>query len=376
MTNLILNGIFRTVIVSSLSIFLILLFKKNVFKRFSKKFNYYVWLIVVIKLLLPFTYYTFTINILRTKKNININNINLEGFNNISNLKNSILLYAWLITVLIYLTYTIFKYIKLKNLINDLSYDVEDEEMINLYKDILKEFNITKDIKLKYSYEVETPAFFNSCVLLPPHDYKLKELNWIFRHELMHFKSKDLCLKYVMLFLKIVYWFNPFVYIMDKHIDLDCELYCDERVLKNRSEEEKQDYALTIINAMRRGSNISNKFVAGLHKQSDIRKRVINMFNEKYKNGILMALILCLLSSITFLKVNSTSISNLNILPEEVDYSEPIRIAVISFISFTYADAPEKLRKEHKENCEYIGKIPKDSDKIEVDIKFYNKLKP
>ncbi|MGO1042675.1 M56 family metallopeptidase [Clostridioides difficile] len=376
MTNLILNGIFRTVIVSSLSIFLILLFKKNVFKRFSKKFNYYVWLIVVIKLLLPFTYYTFTINILRTKKNININNINLEGFNNISNLKNSILLYAWLITVLIYLIYTIFKYIKLKNLINDLSYDVEDEEIINLYKGILKEFNITKDIKLKYSYEVDTPAFFNSCVLLPPHDYKLKELNWIFRHELMHFKSKDLCLKYVMLFLKIVYWFNPFVYIMDKHIDLDCELYCDERVLKNRSEEEKQDYALTIINATRRGSNISNKFVAGLHKQSDIRKRVINMFNEKYKNGILMALILCLLSSITFLKVNSTSISNLNVLPEEVDYSEPIRIAVISFISFTYADAPEKLRKEHKENCEYIGKIPKDSDKIEVDIKFYNKLKP
>ncbi|MCC0649804.1 M56 family metallopeptidase [Clostridioides sp. ZZV15-6598] len=376
MVNSILNGIFRTVIVSNLSIFLILIFKKNVFKRFSKKFNYYIWMIVVTKLLLPFTYYTFTINILRSKENININNINLEGFNNISNLKNNILLYAWLITVVIYLIHTLFKYIKLKNLINDLSYDVEDEEIINLYKDILKEFNITKDIKLKYSYEVETPAFFDSCVLLPPHEYNLKELNWIFRHELMHFKSRDLCLKYVMIFLKIVYWFNPFVYIMDKHIDLDCELYCDERVLKNRSEEEKQDYALTIINAMRRGSNISNKFVAGLHKQSDIRKRVINMFNEKYKNGILMALILCLLSSITFLKVNSTSISNLNVLPEEVDYSEPIRIAVISFISFTYADAPEKLRKEHKENCEYIGKIPKDSDKIEVDIKFYNKLKP
>ncbi|MCC0674159.1 peptidase M56 [Clostridioides sp. ES-S-0145-01] len=376
MTNLILNGIFRTTIVSSLSVFLILVFKKNVFKRFSKKFNYYIWMIIVIKLLLPFTYYTFTINILRSKENININNINLEGFNNVSNLKNNIFLYTWLITVVIYLIYTIFKYLKLKNLINDLSYDVEDKEIINLYKDILKEFDITKDIKLKYSYEVETPAFFDSCVLLPPHDYNLKELDWIFRHELMHFKSKDLYLKYVMIFLKIVYWFNPFVYIMDKHIDLDCELYCDERVLKNRSEEEKQDYALTIINAMRRGSNISNKFVAGLHKQSDIRKRVMNMFNEKYKNGILMALILCLLSSITFLKVNSTSITNLNVLPEEVYYSETTNRAIIGFVSFTYADAPEKVRKEHKENCENLGKIPKDSDKIEVHIKFYNKLKP
>ncbi|TQW86545.1 peptidase M56, partial [Clostridioides difficile] len=27
----------------------------------------------------------------------------------------------------------------------------------------------------------------------------------------MHFKSKDFHLKYLVLFLKIVYWFNPFI---------------------------------------------------------------------------------------------------------------------------------------------------------------------
>ena len=138
MSNFILNGIFRTVIVSSLSILMILIFKKNVFKRFSKKFNYYIWMIVVIKLFLPFTYYTFTINILRSKKHININNINLEGFNNVSTISNNIILYTWIITVVVYLIYTIFKYIKLKNLINDLSYDVDDGEIVNLYKNILE----------------------------------------------------------------------------------------------------------------------------------------------------------------------------------------------------------------------------------------------
>ncbi|UUV14925.1 M56 family metallopeptidase [Clostridioides difficile] len=374
MSNFILNGIFRTVIVSSLSILLILIFKKNVFKRFSKKFNYYIWMIVVIKLFLPFTYYTFTINILRSKKHININNINLEGFNNVSTISNNIILYTWIITVVVYLIYTIFKYIKLKNLINDLSYDVDDEEIVNLYKNILEEFNIKKDIKLKYSYEVETPAFFNSCVLLPTHEYKLKELDWIFRHELMHFKSRDLYLKYVILFLKTVYWFNPFIYIMDKHIDLDCELYCDERVLKNRNSEEKKDYALTILNAMRKGSNTSNKFIAGLHKQSDIKKRVMNMFNEKYKNGILMALTLCLLSSITFLKVNSTSIVNLNVLPKGFEDLRTVSSIRFSVIGFTYADAPKNMREEYKINCESLGLIPKDSDKIEVGVEYYDSL--
>ncbi|MBY1991790.1 M56 family metallopeptidase, partial [Clostridioides difficile] len=284
------------------------------------------------------------------------------------------LLYTWITSVVIYLIYTIFKYIKLKNLISDLSYEVDDEEIINLYRSILKEFDITKDIKLKYSYEVETPAFFNSCVLLPPHDYKLKELDWIFRHELMHFKSKDLYLKYVILFLKIVYWFNPFVYIMDKHIDLDCELYCDERVLKNRNSEEKKDYALTIINAMRKGTNTSNKFIAGLHKQSDIKKRVKNMFNEKYKNGILMALTLCLLSSITFLKVNTTSVINFNVLPKGLEDAHVIGSITVTTIEFTYADAPKNVREEHKRNCEELGVIPKDSDQIGVGVEYYNSL--
>ncbi|MGX9758083.1 M56 family metallopeptidase [Clostridioides difficile] len=367
MTNLILNGISRTVIVSSLCIFLILIFKKTIFKRFSKKFNYYIWLIVVLKLLLPFTYYTFTVDILRNKTKANIDNINLEHFNSVSTLSNSILVYVWISTVIIYLIYTIFKYIKLKNLINDLSYEVEDEKIINLYKSILKEFNITKDIKLKYSYEVETPAFFDSCVILPPHDYKLKELEWIFRHELMHFKSKDLYLKYVVLFLKIVYCFNPVIYIMDKHIDLDCELYCDERVLKKFSTEDKRDYALTIINAMRRSSKSSNKFVAGLHKQSDIKKRITNMFNEKYKNGILIALIICLLFSVTFFKFDSTSlIEDTTPLNKSESVFEGREEGMFITIDFTYADAPEKLRREHEENCRAVGTIPKDSDSIEV----------
>ncbi|MCC0685422.1 M56 family metallopeptidase [Clostridioides sp. ZZV14-6345] len=372
MVDLILNGLFRTVIVSSLCILLILTFKKSIFKRFSKKFNYYIWLIVIIKLLLPFTYYTLTVNVFRRKENINIDNINLEYFNKAQTSYSSILLYIWICTVIIYLLYTIFKYIKLKNLIDDLSYDVDDEEIINLYVGLLEELNISKDIKLKYSHEVESPVFFNLSVLLPPHDYKLEELDWIFRHELMHFKSKDLHLKYLVLFLKIVYWFNPFVYIMEKYMDLDCELYCDEKVLKNCTVQQKQAYALTIVNAMKRGTNFSNKFVAGLNKQSDIRKRVMSMFSEKHKNGILMALIISLFSSITFFKFDSTSII------EESDFLERSRYTfegrqedMFVTIDFTYANAPRKLRREHEENCRANGIVPKDSDSIEIIPRFY-----
>lgn len=301
--NLILNDILRTVVLSGLCIVILLSFRMTIFKRFSKRFNYYIWLIVIIKLLLPFTYYTFTFN--RQEYKYTINKVYLENINNLLTSKNSILFFIWITSIIIYLVYISWKYVKVKILINDLSYDVEDKEIKNLYENLLKELSINKKIQLKYSYEVETPVFFNSSVILPPYDYTLKELDWIFRHELMHFKSKDLYIKYLVLFLKCVYWFNPFIYIMEKFIDLDCEFYCDERVLKNRTIEERQDYALTIINAMRKGSSHSNKFVAGLHKESDIRKRVSSMFNERCRSGILMVVILCLLSSITYFKFDS-----------------------------------------------------------------------
>ncbi|UWD47232.1 M56 family metallopeptidase [Clostridioides difficile] len=294
----ILNDFFRTVLVSSLFTVILLVFRMTIFKIFSRKFNYYIWFIVIIKLSLPFTYYTFAFNELKYQDNIN--KVNLEGFNNFSTLSAIILVSVWVTITVFYLVSTLWKYIKLKNLIDDLSYDVDDEDINNLYDRLLRELNINKNIQIKYSYEVETPSFFNSCILLPPCNYTLKELEWIFRHELI----KDLYIKYLVLFLKIVYWFNPFIYIMDRIIDLDCELYCDERVLKNRSIEDKKEYALTVINAIKKDLNSSNKFVAGLHKKSDIKKRVSNMFNEKNRTGILMALILCLFSLSTYFKVD------------------------------------------------------------------------
>ena len=372
MVSSFLNDIFRTILVSCIFIVILLVFRITLFKTFSKKFNYYIWLIVIIKLSLPFMNYTFIFN--ESKYNGNINKISLGNFNSISIVYSTVLVSVWIAITIFYLVYTLLKYIKLKNMINDLSYDVEDDKIKNLYENLLKELKINKKIRLKYSYEVESPVFFNSCVILPPCDYTLKELNWIFRHELMHFKSKDLYIKYLVIFLKCVYWFNPFVYIMEKFIDLDCEFYCDERVLKNCTIEEKQDYALTIISAMRKGSNSSNKFVAGLHKESDIKKRVFSMFNEKYRNGILIAVILCLLSSITFLKVNSTSIVNLNILPKGMEEKDVTNSAIVTMIEFTYAEAPKSMREEHKINCEFLGLIPKDSDKIGVGIEYYDSL--
>ncbi|MFN1915676.1 M56 family metallopeptidase [Clostridioides difficile] len=190
----------------------------------------------------------------------------------------------------------------------DLSYDIENLEINNLYNNLLKELNIEKHIKLKYTYEINTPSFFglfDNYILLPPHNYNLNELHWILKHELIHYKSKDLYIRYLVLFLKCVYFFNPFIYLLDRIIYHSCRLHCDEVVLKGCSLENIKSYANTILDSIERSSRDSNNYTTGLHRKSNFEKRVYDMFKNKGKSGILIALILCLLSSFTYFKFDS-----------------------------------------------------------------------
>lgn len=306
MADLILQDILMTSITSSLIICFLLLLKATLFRFFNKRFNYYIWLIVIAKLLFPFTYFTYTISELEIQHNQSI--LNKFDYSNS-------LLIAYIVIVAILLIYRLSKYFRFKSLVTDLSYDIEDIEINNLYNNLLKELNIKKHIKLKYTHEVVSPSFFglfDNYVLLPSHNYDLNELEWILRHELIHYKSKDLYIRYLILFLKCVYFFNPLVYLIDRIIYDSCEMHCDETVLKNCSVKDIKDYANTILNSIERNLMISNNFTTGLHRKSNFEKRFYSMFKDTGRNGVLIALILCLLSSITYLKFDSVPQRTLN----------------------------------------------------------------
>lgn len=298
MADLILKDIFRTSITSSLLICFLLLLRMTIFRIFNKTFNYYIWLIVIVRLSLPFSYFTYTINEPSFQYKPVLNKINYSN----------IILAIYLSTVIILVVYRVLKYLRFKHLINDVSDDIKNVEINNIYNNLLKELNIKKNIKLKSTDEINTPSFFglfDNYILLPPYDYDLDELHWILKHELTHYKSRDLYIRYIVLFLKSVYFFNPFVYLLDKIIYHFCELHCDEVVLKNASLENVKSYAKTILNSIEKSSTKLNNYSTGLHRKSNFEKRFYSMFKKKGKSGILIALILCLLSSFTYFKFDS-----------------------------------------------------------------------
>lgn len=95
-------------------------------------------------------------------------------------------------------------------------------------------------------------GFFKSKILLPEENFTDEELSVILKHEFTHYKRKDLWYKLLLLAANAVHWFNPFVYLMVKHAGRDLEYSCDDEVVKNSSIAFRKNYSMTILKSMKK----------------------------------------------------------------------------------------------------------------------------
>ncbi|KPI50063.1 beta-lactamase [Clostridioides difficile] len=308
------DNLIQTTIICSLGICLLLFLKRYVFKKFSKRFNYYIWLIIVFRMLLFLFNYTIMYEVKEPKRNV-IGN----GVTDIS-MGNNIMLYLsylWILVTIVIAVYTFVKYTKFKNLVVDVSYDIEDNDVNCIYKNLLKELNIKKKIELRGSDELISPAgmgLFKSYIFLPDYPYSKDELTWILKHELMHFKNKDILIKFAVLSVKIIYWFNPLVYIMSNKVNLDCELCCDESVLEDCSLKDKKEYALALIKSIKLSKNYNSGVLTTEFNKTNLEKRLDSIVKKKGRNGIFIAFILICISSITYFNIETISFNNFDTL--------------------------------------------------------------
>lgn len=134
-------------------------------------------------------------------------------------------------------------------------------------------------------------------LLLPELELSDEELSFIVRHELTHYKRRDLWYKALVLCALCVHWFNPLVYRMARAIAADCEMSCDALVLANAELSQRKRYGETILGVVqrqrRRHVALSTYFYEG---RKDMKKRFYSMFDrsKKRQGGALVALALSL----------------------------------------------------------------------------------
>nr|WP_307991797.1 BlaR1 family beta-lactam sensor/signal transducer [uncultured Niameybacter sp.] len=131
---------------------------------------------------------------------------------------------------------------------------LDKEEVYELFEGCKARLNIKKAIILSQSHLVDTPiAFgaFKTYIVLPAktiEQLSLEDLKYILLHELAHYKNKDIVMNYVMCFFQMIHWFNPLVYLGFKKMRTDREIACDNRVLKLLDKRHYIQYGRTIIN--------------------------------------------------------------------------------------------------------------------------------
>lgn len=279
-------------------------------KRYSAKWLYYIWLVLVIGLIIPFRFHPDTALIqindgpAYIQQMIPGNPGNIVDptitTNKLTQELSTISWYQigtflWIVGFLAFMIYHGLRHFRFLKMVSRWS-EQPDQQMSETLQKIKTEMKITTPVKLYICSCISSPmmiGFVRPAILLPWTDFSEDELSFILKHELIHYKRKDLWFKSLVLFATAVHWFNPVIYIMAKAIASQCEISCDAEVVNKTDIGTRQQYSETIIGVIKNQSRMptafSTNFYGGIR---GMKKRIFSIMDTSKKRA--GALILCL----------------------------------------------------------------------------------
>lgn len=165
--------------------------------------------------------------------------------------------------------------------------------------------------KIYQSDTIESPFLFG--IIKPriyiPDSIASEELPYIVWHEMTHLKRRDYLIKPVGYLLLSVYWFNPFVWTAYVMLCKDIELICDEQVIKQFGASCKKAYSQALLNSASNRRMIAACPVA--FGEVSVKERVKNVINyKKPAFWVLAAAVLaCIIVPVCFMTQKKSSAS-------------------------------------------------------------------
>ena len=315
--------------VSGALLLLLILGLKPLYKnKFSKRWQYYIWIVVALRFLLPFTPDTTIVGSLfekfdtaaitneiptspnvpvpadtdnskaePTQTNREITTAAMrEPFN-----KYVCLFFIWSALALVLFVRKVTVYQGFIQYIKAGNKEVSDIKILNLLSDCEEKLNIKTRVELSCNPLIASPmliGFFRPRIILPAYELEDKELSYIFVHELTHYKQRDMFYKWLIQIVVCVHWFNPFVYLLEKEVNKSCELSCDEKVIAVLDDKGKREYGDTLIsflklNNLYKSSLASVTLTEGAEQLKERLGAIMN-FKKKNKPVVILTSILTL----------------------------------------------------------------------------------
>ena len=367
--------------VSGTLLLLLILGLKQLYKnKFSKRWQYYIWIIVALRFLLPFTPNTTivgslfemidTISITNeapTSTNVPVSvNVDNSGTEPIQTDKDITavamrepfniyicLFLIWSVLALVLFVRKITIYQGFIQYIKAGSTAVSDIKILNLLSDCQEKLNIKTRVELSHNSLIASPmmiGFFRPNIVLPVGELEDKELSYIFVHELIHYKQKDMFYKWLIQIVVCAHWFNPFVYLLEKEVNKSCELSCDEKVLSILDDKSRREYGDTLISFLK-SNNLYKSSLASvtLTEGAEQLKERLGAIMEFQKSSKTLIVITTILTTIFTLALcfcffvigayayatpvtdkESLLWENENIIPEPVEANEEVWLSGIT----------------------------------------------
>lgn len=156
--------------------------------------------------------------------------------------------YIWSAGALIFLLAVIISYFGFLHRKRKNSVIISDNK---IFSEVKNELKISKHIGLKAAADIKSPMLVGvlfPTVYIPCREIPDDNMRMVLLHELTHYKRKDLLVKWFTILVNAVHWFNPLCYLACANLSEACEVSCDMSVTKNMPEEEQKLYMQTILN--------------------------------------------------------------------------------------------------------------------------------
>ena len=321
--------------VSGALLLLLILGLKPLYKnKFSKRWQYYIWIVVALRFLLPFTPDTTIIgslfekfdttaitNEIPTNPNVPVpadtGNSKAEPIQTNREIttaamrepfnKYVCLFFIWSALALVLFVRKVTVYQGFIQYIKAGNKEVSDIKILNLLSDCEEKLKIKTRVELSCNPLIASPmliGFFRPRIILPVGEWEDKELSYIFVHELIHYKQRDMFYKWLIQIVVCVHWFNPFVYLLEKEVNKSCELSCDEKVISVLDDTARREYGDILISFLK-SNNLYKSSLASVTltegaEQLKERLGAIMKFKKKSKGIIAITAIFSVLVCVCF----------------------------------------------------------------------------
>ena len=198
----------------------------------------------------------------------------------------TLLLLIWAIGALAVMIWNIAGYTRFKRTVQRTMVRVTDAHFLAILEDCRQEVHVRATPRLYTSASVASPillGILHPGIVLPDRQLTDNDLRYALLHELTHARRQDGLLKWIAAIAVSIHWFNPLAYVMQYELNHSCELSCDETVTRQFSTDDRRGYgSMLLAVASMTGAPSPAMFSAMVEDKRNLKER-LGVIMSSYK---------------------------------------------------------------------------------------------